>query len=165
MRRRILLPAGLLLATAVALAGCTPPAAEPTAWQSTVQTVANQASAGDYTSALATLDALEAEVVSRRDAGALSAGEADGILSRIAAVRADLSTLTPTPTPTPEATAEPTAEPTPDEQSTVTDDGGADDQEPANPGDQGPGGNGKGKGPSKDDQGPGSGGGPGKKDG
>jgi len=161
VRRRILLPAGLLLATAVALTGCTPPAAQPTAWQSTVQTVASQASAGDYTSAFATLDALEAEVVSRRDAGALSAGEADGILSRIAAVRADLSSLTPTPTPTPE----PTAEPTPNQQSTVTDDGGADDEEPANPGDQGPGGNGKGKGPSKDDQGPGSNGGPGKKDG
>lgn len=161
MRRRILLPAGLLLAATLALTGCTPPAAQPTAWQSTVQTVANQASAGDYASALSTLDALEAEVVSRRDAGTLSAGDADGILSRIAAVRADLSSLTPTPTPTPT----PTAEPTPDEQPTISEDGGADDEEPANPGDQGPGGNGKGKGPGKDDQGPGSGGGPGKKDG
>lgn len=161
MRRRILLPAGLLLAAAIGLTGCTTPAAEPTAWQSTVQAVANQASAGDYTSALATLDALEAEVVARRDAGTLSADEADGILSRIAVVRADLTSLTPAPAPTPSSTVEPT----PDEQSTITDDGGADDEGPENPGDQGPGGNDKGKGPGKDDQGPGSGGGPGKKDG
>jgi hypothetical protein len=161
VRRRILLPAGLLLAAAVGLTGCATPAAEPTAWQSAVQTVANQASAGDYTSALATLDALEAEVVARRDAGTLSAEEADGILSRIAVVRADLTSLTPTPAPTPS----PTVEPTPDEQSPITDDGGADDEGRENPGDQGPGGNGKGKGPGKDDQGPGSGGGPGKNDG
>ncbi|KTR96336.1 hypothetical protein NS220_02625 [Microbacterium testaceum] len=160
MRRRFLPCAGLLLAAAIALTGCTPPAAEPTAWQSTVQTVANQASAGDYASALATLDALEAEVVSRRDAGTLSTGEAEAILGRIAAVRADLTSLTPTPTPT----STPTAEPAPDEQPTISDDDGADDEQPADPGQQGPGGNDKGKGPGKDDKGPGSGG-PGKKDG
>ena len=161
MRRRLLPCAGLLLAAAIALTGCTPPAAEPTAWQSAVQTVANQASAGDYASALATLDALEAEVVSRRDAGTLSADEADGILSRIAEVRADLTSLTPTPTATPA----PTVEPTPEDQPAVSDDSGTDDGAPTNPGDQGKGGNGQGKGPGKDDQGPGSGGGPGKKDG
>ncbi|MDF2045186.1 hypothetical protein [Microbacterium sp. Kw_RZR3] len=163
MRRRVLPVVGVLVAITVALAGCTPPATEPTAWQSTVRTVADQASAGDYASALATLDALEAEVTARRDAGELSAEEAAAILDRIATVRADLTSLAPTPTPEP--TPEPTTEPTPEEQPSISDDGSSDDQAPANPGDQGPGDNGKGKGPGKDDQGPGNGRGPGKKDG
>lgn len=162
MRRRTLPVVGVLVAMTVALAGCTPPATEPTAWQSTVRTVADQASAGDYASALATLDALEAEVTARRDAGELSAEEAAAILDRIATVRADLTSLAPTPTPTPEAT--------PDDQPTISDDGSSDDgspddEAPANPGERGPGDNGKGKGPGKDDQGPGAGGGAGKKDG
>lgn len=164
MRRRAL--AGVLLAAAVILAGCTPPATTPTAWQQTVQSVASQASTGDYASALATLDALEAEVVARRDAGEITAQEADGILSRIATVRADLSSLVPAPTPTPT----PTVESTP-EQPAVTDDDTTDDGGTVDPGDTGPGGQdpdkdrGKEKGPGKENGGPGGGGGPGKKDG
>ena len=153
MIRRAAPAAGLLLAAAIVLTACTPPAATPTAWQQNVQTVADQASGGDYASALASLDALEADVVARRDAGEISADEADGILSRIATVRADLTSLVPTPTPTPT----PTTDPAPTESSdTVVDDGGDEPAQPA-PDDQSPGG--------KDDKGPGNGKGPGKKDG
>jgi len=151
--RRSVPAAGLVLAAALALAACAPPASSPTAWQQNVQTVAEQASAGDYASALANLGALEADVIARRDAGEITGEEADGILSRIATVRADLSSLAPAPTPTP--TTEPTPEQSPE---TVTDDG---DDEPAQPApdDRGSGG--------KDDKGPGDGNGkgPGKKDG
>ncbi|WJS91890.1 hypothetical protein [Microbacterium testaceum] len=157
MIRRAAPAAGLLLAAAIVLTACTPPAATPTAWQQNVQTVADLASGGDYASALASLDALEADVVARRDAGEISADEADGILSRIATVRADLTSLVPTPTPTP------TTEPAPTQSSdTVVDDGGDEPAQPA-PDDQSPGG--------KDDKGPGNGNGngngkgPGKKDG
>jgi len=43
------------LTAGLALAGCTPQAAAPTAWQGVVQTLASQASDGDYASATATL--------------------------------------------------------------------------------------------------------------
>lgn len=156
MIRRIAPAAGLLLAATLALAACTPPAATPTAWQESVQTVADQASGGDYTSALASLATLEADVISRRDAGEVTADEAAGILSRIATVRADLTSLVPTPTPTP--TTAPTPEPS---QETVTDDDGGDEPAQPAPDDKGSGG--------KDDKGPGNGNGngkgPGKKDG
>lgn len=123
MIRRTAPAAALLLAGVLALAACTPPAAAPTAWQSTVQTVAQQASTGDYASALASLDALEAEVVARRDAGEITAEEADGILSRIATVRADLTSLVPVPSSTPTPTSTPTApaEPAPSETQDSTD--------------------------------------------
>ena len=171
MIRRATLGGSLAVAAALVLSACAPPAAEPTAWQQNVQTVAEQASAGDYASALSTLDALEAEVVARRDAGEISAEEADGILTRIATVRADLAGLVPTPTPTPEpaqstepaqtepAQTEPTqTEPAPDDQQNVVDDGEDDTS-----------GGGAGGGPSDkkpdDEKGPGNGKGPGKKDG
>ena len=57
MIRRAAPAAALVLAAAVALAACTPPAAEPTAWQQSVRTIAEQASAGDYASGLASVDA------------------------------------------------------------------------------------------------------------
>lgn len=166
MSRRAPALAGIVLVVVVVLTGCTPPASAPTAWQDTVRTVASQASTGDYPSALATLDALEAEVVARRDGGEIPTEEADAVLGRIATVRADLSALVPTPTPTPA----PTTESTP-EQPTVTDDGTTDDDGAVDPGDTGPGGQdpdkdkSKDKGPGKENGGPGSGGGPGKKDG
>ena len=156
MIRRAAPLAGILFAGVLTLAACTPPAATPTAWQQNVQTVADQASSGDYASALASLDALEADVSARRDAGEISAEEADGILSRIATVRADLTSLAPRPSPTP------TTEPSPEQsQDTVTDDGGDEPAQPA-PDDKGPGGtddkapgngngNGNGKGPGKKD--------------
>jgi outer membrane biosynthesis protein TonB len=107
--RRAAPAAALLLAAGIALAACTPPDAAPSAWQQSVQTVAELASAGDYASALASLDALEADVIAQRDAGEITAAEADGILARIAAVRADLTTLAPAPSssPAPEETGEP----------------------------------------------------------
>lgn len=173
MRIRRPVATALALAATIVLAGCTPPAAEPTAWQGVVQTLASQASAGDYASASATLDQLEAEVTAQRDAGTLSASEAEAILARIAVVRADLSSLLPAPEPTAESTPEPTEgsdpESTPEPtQSTVDDDEEATDEEPPAPGDEsrtpgekddtGPGNSGPGKGdPGK--------GGPGKKDG
>ncbi|MDU0365907.1 hypothetical protein AB0O16_11565 [Microbacterium sp. NPDC089180] len=157
MIRRASLAGVVAVAAALALAGCTPPAA-PTAWQQNVQTIAEQASAGDYASALASLDALEAEVTARRDAGEITAEEADAILTRIATVRADLTGLVPTPTPTPEPEPAQTTEPAPDDQQDVVDDG-TDDT----------GGGGNGGGPSDkkpgDEKGPGNGKGPGKKDG
>lgn len=187
MRFRRSLSLSLALAGALALAGCTPPAAEPTAWQGVVQTLASQASGGDYASALTTLDQLEAEVTAQRDAGTLATDAAEAILSRIATVRADLTSLAPSPEPT-APVSESTPEPT---QSTVTDGDGEQDAEepepepaPADPGDTGPGnsgpdGPGSGNpGPEKDDKGKddkgksegapgrsGSSGGPGKKDG
>lgn len=181
MRRRIAPAAGLVLAAVLTLSACTPPAAEPTAWQSTVETVAAQASGGDYAAALATLDALEAEVTARRDAGELAPDEAEAILSRIATVRADLTSLTPTPTPTPTPEPVQTSEPVQQQPTVPDEDGSSDDgtDDEVDPGDQGPGngpsdqapggngngnngnnGNGNGK-----DGGPGQGGGSGKKDG
>lgn len=157
MIRRAAPAAGLVLIAALSLTSCAPPAATPTAWQQSVQTVADQASTGDYASALASLDALEADVIARRDAGEISSTEADGILSRIASVRADLTSLVPTPSPTPSTPSSP--EPS---QETVTDDGGT-APSPQGPDDTGPGG--------KDDKAPGNGNGngngkgPGKKDG
>ncbi|WP_295833628.1 hypothetical protein [uncultured Microbacterium sp.] len=158
MIRRAAPLAGILLAGVLALAGCTPPAETPTAWQQNVQTVADQASSGDYASALASLDALEADVIARRDAGEVSAEEADGILSRIATVRADLTSLAPSPSPTPTSTSTPTqtTEPSPEQsQDTVTDDRGdepgqppSDDKGPGGKDDKAPG-NGDGKGPGK----------------
>ncbi|MBD8218992.1 hypothetical protein IFU40_10150 [Microbacterium sp. CFBP 13617] len=177
MRRRIAPAAGLVLAAVLTLSACTPPAAEPTAWQSTVETVAAQASGGDYAAALATLDALEAEVIARRDAGELPADEAEAILSRIATVRADLTSLIPTPTPEPEPaqTSEPVQQqPSVPEEDESSDDGTEVDpgeQDPGNaPSDQAPGGNGNGSGNGNNGNGNNgngkdSGGGPGKKDG
>ncbi|SDO55566.1 hypothetical protein SAMN04487848_1458 [Microbacterium sp. ru370.1] len=159
MIRRPAFAAALTLAAALALTGCAPPAA-PTAWQQNVQTIAEQASTGDYASALASLDALEAQVASRRDAGEITPEEADGILTRIATVRADLTGLVPTPTPEPAQTTEPA----PDDQQDVVDDTGGNE----NAG-NGNGGNGGGGGPSDkkpgEDKGPGNGKGSGKKDG
>lgn len=168
--RRLLPALAVPLALAAALAGCTPPAAEPTAWQQSVRTVADQASTGDYSAALASLDALEADVVARRDAGKITAEEADGILSRIATVRADLSSLAPTPGPEetsePVQTSEPVETTAPVETVQPTqggsDDTGTDDGKgPADKGSEnkGPGG--------KDDKAPApkDTGGPGKKDG
>ncbi|MDF2991054.1 MAG: hypothetical protein K0S37_1568 [Microbacterium sp.] len=162
MSRPITLFSGVLLVAVLALAGCAAPTTAPTAWQSTVETVADQASTGDYASALATLDALDADVVARRDSGELSAAEADAILGRIATVRADLSVLVPTPTPTsePVTTTEPEPAPTtPDDSTDEGDDESVDpgDDAPNGPDDKGPGGSGKdkgGQGPS-DDKGPG----------
>lgn len=164
MIRRTGAVTALLLAATLALAACTPPAATPNGWQQNVQTIAEQAAAGDYASALAGLDTLEADVTTRRDAGELTAEEADGILTRVATVRADLTALVPTPTPTPM----PTTDPEPQDESTVpADTSGGDDQSgpsqpgPGAPDDRG----GKDKGGGKDGTGPGSGQGPGKKDG
>ncbi|WP_270352389.1 hypothetical protein [Microbacterium testaceum] len=161
--RRTTVMTGVLVAATLALAACTPPAA-PSAWQQSVQTLASQASAGDYASALAGLDALEAEVIARRDAGEITTDEADGILSRIATVRADLSSLAPTPTPTPseQQTTEPAQD---DSQDSVSDDG--DDQQSDPPAEQQPSNEGpSGKGGDKGDKGPGGkDSGPGKKDG
>lgn len=173
MRIRRPVATALALATTIVLAGCTPPAAEPTAWQGVVQTIASQASGGDYASASATLDQLEAEVTAQRDAGTLSASEAEAILARIAVVRADLSSLLPAPEPSAESTPEPTEESSPEStpeptQSTVGDDDEATDDEPSPPGDE------SGTPDEKDDKGPGKSGpgkgdpgtgGPGKKDG
>ncbi len=165
MIRRTTAMTGVLVAATLALAACTPPAA-PSAWQQSVQTLASQASAGDYPSALAGLDALEAEVVARRDAGEITTDEADGILSRIATVRADLSSLAPTPSPTPTPTEQQTTEPAQDDsQDSVSDDG--DDQQSDPPAEQQPSNEGPGgKGGDKGDKGPGAkDSGPGKKDG
>jgi len=139
--------ATLVAALALALTGCTPPPAAPTAWQTTVETVASQASSGDYATALSTLDALAADVTARRDAGGVSSDEAERLLASIATVRADLTALAPTPTPTPTPTVEasPTPEPAPQQAPPADDKGG----------EKGGNGGGNGKGP----------GGPGKKDG
>lgn len=163
MTRRPAFGAALALAAALALTGCAPPAA-PTAWQQDVQTIAEQASTGDYASALVSLDALETEVASRRDAGEITPEEADGILTRIATVRADLTGLVPTPTPTPEPTQ--TTEPAPDQQQDVVDDG-ADDADGNENAGNGNGGNGGGPSDKKpgEDKAPGNGKGSGKKDG
>lgn len=168
MRRRWIGVPVVALAVVVALAGCTLPAPETTAWQGTVQTLASQASGGDYASASATLDQLEADVVAQRDAGTISADEATAILSRIETVRADLASLNPAPSPEPttEQTPEPTVADTPEPaQDTVVDDGPSQQEQPPQNDDKGPGNPGKGgggKGGKDDSTGPG---GPGKKDG
>lgn len=165
MKRRIVPAAGLVVAAVLTLSACTPPTAEPTAWQSRVETVAAQAFGGDYAAALATLDALEVEVTARRDAAELAADEAEAILSRIATVRADLTSLTPTPAPEPVQTSEPVQQqPTVPEEDDDVDPG--DQGSGDGPSDQAPGGNGNGNGNGNNGNGKdGGGGGPGKKDG
>ena len=155
MSRRRFAMTAVVLSAGLALAGCTPPVAEPTAWQGVVQTLASQASGGDYAAASATLDQLEADVTA----------EAQAILDRIAAVRADLVSLVPAPEPTTETTPEPAPEaPAP----TTVDDDGADDEEQQTPGEsdgEGPGNSDNGKdnkGKSDQSKGPGE---KGKKDG
>lgn len=170
MRRRWIGAPAVALAAVLALAGCTPPAPEATAWQGTVQTLASQASGGDYASASATLDQLEADVIAQRDAGTISADKATAILSRIATVRADLASLAPSPSPSPEPTAEQSPEPTVADtpeptQDTVVDEGPSQQEQPSEDKDKGPGNPGKGgggKGGKGESTGPG---GPGKKDG
>ncbi|MDQ1122846.1 hypothetical protein [Microbacterium trichothecenolyticum] len=168
MIRRTAPLAGLLVAGALMLASCATPS--PTVWQSTVEAVASQAAAGDYASALASLDGLEAQVVTARDAGETPADEAEAVLSRIATVRADLTALVPSPTPSPQPVqnAEPTqtsapvqsADPVPQQPAAPdenADDGTDDNNGPGTgkqPSDQQPGdkGNGRGKGdPGKKD--------------
>ncbi|MCC4249179.1 MULTISPECIES: hypothetical protein [Microbacterium] len=149
MTRRRMAATAVAFAAALALAGCTPPAAEPTAWQGVVQTLAGQASSGDVASASTTLDQLEADVIAQRDAGTVSPEEAEAILGRIAAVRADLAALAPAPEPTVEQTEQPVTEDTAPEptQSTVDDDDTT-VQEPETPEEseeQGPGNSGKDK--------------------
>ena len=158
-RHRGLIPV-LALTAGLALAGCTPQAAAPTAWQGVVQTLASQASDGDYASATATLDQLEADVTAQRDAGAITSAEAEAILSRIATVRADLASLAPSPEPVPEVTPAPT-------QSTVGDDGAVPDepQNPVEPDGKGSGNSGKGNGGKGKSDSATTPGGPGKKDG
>lgn len=165
MSRRRFVMTAVVLSAGLALAGCTPPVAEPTAWQGVVQTLASQASGGDYAAASATLDQLEADVTAQRDAGTLPAAEAEAILARIAAVRADLVSLVPAPEPTTETTPEPAPDaPAP----TTVDDDGADDEEQQTPGEsdeEGPGNSDNGKdnkGKSDQSKGPGE---KGKKDG
>lgn len=173
MNRRWLPAASLAYAAALALTGCAQTVAEPTPWQGVVQTLASQASGGDYASASSTLDQLEADVLAQRDAGTVSAAEAEAILARIAIVRADLADLVPAPEPTAEQTPQPVATDTPEPtQSTVEDEGESVEDPPTQtePTDKGPGNSGKGEdgkgsgGKDKVDDPP-TPGGPGKKDG
>lgn len=149
--------AALALAGVLLLGGCAPPAVQPTAWQGSVETVADQAAGGDYAGALASLDALEAEVVARRDAGEVPVNEADRILAAIATVRADLAALVPAPEPTPEPEpAQTTQEPTPETPVSTPDDGDDEAPEEQSPSDDGdeddrPGNEGK---PPKEDKPP-----------
>ena len=108
MRRLRLTAAAVTVAAALALAGCAPPA-EPTAWQASVETVADQAAGGDYAGALTSLDALEVEVTARRDAGELASEDAERILASLATVRADLTALLETPEPSPTPTPKPSS--------------------------------------------------------
>lgn len=148
MSRRWITATSFAFAAALALTGCASTAAEPTPWQGAVQTLASQASGGDYASASTTLDQLEADVLAQRDAGTVSAAEAEAILARIAVVRADLSGLVLDPEPTAEQSSEPvtqdTAEPT---QSTVDDQPETVEDPPTQtePADEGPGNSDKGE--------------------
>lgn len=173
MSRHRITATSLAFAAALALTGCAPTAAEPTPWQGVVQTLASQASGGDYASASTTLDQLEADVLAQRDAGTVSPAEAEAILARIAVVRADLSGLVPDPEPTAEQSPEPVTPDTPEPTPSAVDDQPETVEDPptqTEPADEGPGNSDKGedgKGNSGKGKGDGSQppGGPGKKDG
>ena len=77
------------------LAGCAS-TGDP-GYRDRVEHVARQASSGDITGAMITLDALAADVSASSVAGELPGPEADRLAAAIAAVRADLVALTPAP--------------------------------------------------------------------
>ncbi|WP_439594302.1 hypothetical protein [Microbacterium sp.] len=100
-----------LLVVALSLSACSSAPAGPDvdtaeAWQTRVVAIAELAAAGDPASGLQELAALEAEALSAREAGEISAERAAQIQEAIVLVRADLEAAATTPTPV--VTTEPT---------------------------------------------------------
>jgi hypothetical protein len=130
---------------AMALTGCQPAPAPMTQSQTLVVDTADQVAAGDTTGALASLDALEAEVAAQLASGEIDQAAADRIRAAVAVVRADLAALTTPATETPESTESTTpedsgvqpvepvepVEPTVTESDDAEDDGGDDAEEPS----------------------------------
>ncbi|WP_125131807.1 hypothetical protein [Microbacterium sp. 10M-3C3] len=134
------LVAATVLAGTLVLGSC---AAQPAndGLSSLVVSAADQVAAGDATAASASLDALEARVEADREAGSLSAGQADAILATIATIRADLA-----------AQASPSPAPAPTQADDDAEDSGSEDSEPDN---SGPGGDKDKPKPPNDDKGSG----------
>ncbi|WP_438853592.1 hypothetical protein [Agromyces sp. M3QZ16-3] len=142
---RAVAAASVTLALAAGLAGCAPAqddAGQASGFRTQVVSIAESSAAGEFTDALARLDALQSEVDAAVADGSLDADRSAGITEAIALVRADLeaaiAAATPSPTPTPT--------PTPTE---------AGDDQGADPGNSGKGNSddkpGKGKGRDKGD--------------
>lgn len=112
MRRR--LGAGLAAAAlALALTACGGTDPSPTAaLQDGVVAIADAAAAGDTTSALARVDALQQQLTEALDAGTITADTAARIQAALDVVRADLTALIPVPetpvldSPTPDIPAD-----------------------------------------------------------
>lgn len=110
MSRRLRLGcAAVILATLLAVAGCSATASELDTqtsgeWQSRVLAIAESAEAGDIPAALLELDALQAETAQARTDGEISAERAAIIQQSIDVVRSDLEADVAV-TPSPEETA------------------------------------------------------------
>ena len=174
MRRRLVavIPTLVVVAALAGCAGTSGAAIDRDAsaqLQSAVVTVADHASAGDTTGALAALDQVQAALDQAEAAGTITAERASTVQQNIDVVRADLQPAADTATapsgeapateaPATEAPATETPVSTPVETEEPTD--------PAAPADKGPGngsGNGNGNGPGGNSGKPGNGNGPGKK--
>lgn len=128
-----------VIACTVALAGCAQDPGAGDELSALVVSAADSVSTGDLATASSRLDELEARVTAERDAGTLTAEQADAALATIATIRAELAAQA-SPSPAPEAT--------PTEESTPADNSG--------PGDNNGNGNGNGKpGPPDKEKGPG----------
>lgn len=96
--------AALALGLALLVVGCAP--ANESGFRDSVEHAAQQVAAGDVAGALATIDALEADVSASSMGGTLPAGETDRIQAAIDAVRADLVAMVP-PSPMPGPSSQP----------------------------------------------------------
>lgn len=129
--------------------------------QSAVVQVADHASAGDTTGALASLDQLQASLDAAEAAGTITADRAQVVQQNIDLVRSDLQpageTTTPEETTAPETVS---TDPAPSEETTPAEETAPSDESD----DKGPGGDKPNKGPGNNNgNGNGKGGGPGKK--
>lgn len=121
--RRALAAASVTLALTGGLAGCAgqpdPTAEQAQEYRTQVVAIAEASAAGDYTGALAALDALQTEVDAAVADGSLDGDREQRIVDAIAVVRADLEAA---------IAAAATPEPAPVEESPAPDDGQGDDE-------------------------------------
>lgn len=96
---------------AVVLSGCAPTvpgidSAAATQLQTSVSTVTQAAATGNPASAIAALDALEAQLRQSTASGAINADRSARIQASIDLVRGDLTAALPTPSPSPSPTVQ-----------------------------------------------------------
>ncbi|GAA3735078.1 hypothetical protein GCM10022239_08970 [Leifsonia bigeumensis] len=111
-RARAIAAGAALLLLAGALSGCAPSGQQIDAGaaerlQASVLAVTVAAAAGDFSEAIAALDALEEELTEGTASGAIDPGRSARIQASIDLVRADLTAAEPQPSPTPDKPGKP----------------------------------------------------------